>query len=92
MIIDNLSIPEKNIPFGKGGNVRLVSDHDYGNSQLLIEALKNSHNFLAGFRIEIACGLVGQKDGRLVDQSPGSGHPLLFPSGKLARMVMFSSL
>ena len=92
MIINDLSIPEENIPFSKGSDVRLMGDHDDGNSQLLIETLKDSHDFRARLRIEIARGFVGQNNGRLVNQGTRNGDALLFTSGKLAGMMMFSSL
>jgi len=39
----------------------------------------------AGLGVQIPRGLVGEDDGRVVDQGPGHGHPLLLATGELAR-------
>src|SRR5580704_13719479 len=40
-----------------------------------------------GLRIKISGGLIGQNDGRIVDQRARNGHALLLPTGELVRLV-----
>jgi len=67
VIVNDLSIPEDDIPLSIASNIRLVRDHDDRNSQLPIETLKDTHDLLTCLGIEIARGFVGQKNGGLVD-------------------------
>ena len=45
-------------------------------------------DLLAGLGVQVAGGLVGQQQGRVVDQGPGDGHPLLLAAGELGRLVV----
>src|SRR5574344_1145 len=42
-----------------------------------LKLLKQSHDFTSCLTIQGTCRLIGQKNIRVVDQSPGYGHPLL---------------
>ncbi len=46
------------------------------------------HNLLPGFAVQCAGGLVGQDDGRVIDQGAGDGHPLLLPARKLIGLMI----
>ena len=47
--------------------------------------MKQLHDLFPGFGIERPGGLVGEQDLRVIYHSPGDGHTLLLPSGKLGR-------
>ena len=68
------------IPFGEQSDVRFVSDHEDGDSQISIETLKDCHDLRTGLGVKISCRFIGQNDGGLIDQCSRDGHPLLFPS------------
>ncbi len=46
------------------------------------------HDLVAGGRVEVAGGLVGQQDGGVVDQRAGDGHALALAAGKLVGLVV----
>ena len=55
-----------------------------------LETFRHFHeaqHILACFAVQVAGGLVGQKDGRLGGQRPGDGHTLLLAAGELARQI-----
>ena len=54
----------------------------------LIEFLEQGENLLARVRIEVARRLVGEQNGRVVDQRPGDGHTLLLAAGKLGGLMV----
>ena len=72
---------------GINGYIRIVRD-EYDRDSLGVELLKHLQDFDAGVRIEVARGLVGQHQGRLVDQRPGNGHALLLSAGHLRGFVV----
>ena len=69
------------------GDVQLVRHHDDGDGAL-IERLEDLDDFVAGAAVQIAGRLVGQEDGRTVDQRAGDGDSLLFAAGKLIGMMI----
>jgi hypothetical protein len=56
-------------------------DHDRGPSQM--GASKKDHDFFSEIRVQIASGLIGQKDERILDECPRNGDALLFPPRQL---------
>ena len=72
---------------GARRHARIVGDEHDGPAST-IEALKEIENIEGGLRIEIARGLIGQDQLRLVDESAGNGDTLLLAARKFAwRMV-----
>lgn len=61
----------------------VVGHYDYGLAQLLAKGEKQAVDLLLGGRIQIARGLVGQQNSRVVDKCAGYGHPLLLTTRKL---------
>jgi hypothetical protein len=59
MIINDLSIPEEDNSFSKGGDVRFMSNHDDRNPPISVETLKDTHDLFTRFRIEIARRFIG---------------------------------
>ena len=62
-----------------------MGDENGGQTSFLVKIQKKAEDRLAGFPVQVAGRLVGQKDGRVVDQGPGDGHPLHLAAGKLGR-------
>src|SRR6185312_11671925 len=50
-----------------------------------VDPLEQQHDPLAGLRVEVAGGLVGQQHQRAVDERTGDGDPLLLAPGELVR-------
>ena len=54
----------------------------------LIQIFEKRHDFITGFRIEIAGRLIGQNDGWIVYQGPRDRDALPLTAGKLVRFVV----
>src|ERR1051325_2868541 len=80
-------IPDAQNAAGAAGNVFFVRDDDEGVA-LFRQFIKKGHDFRAGFGIEVACRLVGQEDGGIVDQRAGDGNALALAAGKFVGFVM----
>ena len=52
----------------------MSGEHDSGPSG--VEACEYPHDIAGHLSIQIPCGFVCQKEGRIIDQSPSNGHPL----------------
>jgi len=65
--------------FGEG---TLVRDHDDGHAEAGANFEKEVHDAFAGGGIEIAGGLVGEKNFWAIDERTGDGGALLFAAGK----------
>jgi len=52
-----------------------------------VELLKQRHDLRAALGVQVSGGLVRQKDGGIIDERPGNGHPLLLTAGHLRRPV-----
>jgi hypothetical protein len=59
-----------------------VGDHDHGHARQAQPGQK-LHHLAAVLLVQVARGLVGQEDGRPVDQGPGHRRPLLLSAGNL---------
>src|SRR5690606_21447894 len=84
---DDLAVAHPDDPAGVLGDVVLVRDHDDGLARL-VEPLEHRHDLGAGDAVEVAGGLVGQDDIRVVDQRSGDRHALLLPAGELVGPVI----
>ena len=71
---------------GVGGDVGLVSDQDDGVTSP-VQAREETHDFLAGLGVQVASGLVGEKDRRMVHQSASDGDALALSAGELVGLV-----
>src|SRR5262245_28576814 len=59
-----LAIDEAQEALGVGGNVVLMCHHNDGDALFAIEPRDQIHDLDAGFRIEVTCRLVGEKQCR----------------------------
>ena len=60
-----------------------VGGQDQSGPELPGTTGQKSENLLAGFRVEIPRGLIGEDEGRLLDNRPGDSYALLLAAGKL---------
>ena len=64
-----------------------VGHQDDGVS-LGVELIEQIHDLFAGLRIQVPGGLVGEDDGRVIDQGSGDGHALALSAGELVGLVV----
>src|SRR5579862_7654701 len=76
-IVYHQAVPELHDARAVLGDVVLVRDEQDGDAALGVELLKNVHDLDAGARVEVPGRLVGQENGRVVDQRPRDGDALL---------------
>ena len=60
---------------GLGGNARVVRD-EYDGLAALLELVEGFHDERPGCRVQVSRGLVGQDDGRIVDEGARDGDAL----------------
>jgi hypothetical protein len=63
-----------------------VGDHD-DRLPAGVQLLQDRHDLVLAPRVEVAGGLVGEYDARVVYERAGDGDPLLLPARKLSRQV-----
>ena len=71
-----------------GGGFGVVGDHQDGLAEALVQVAQNLQH---GFRIlgvQVAGGLVGQQDGRVVHDGAGDGDALLLAAGERVGLVV----
>ena len=69
------------------GDVGFVRDQHDGDAALDVQALEQAHHLDAGPRVEVAGGLVGEQDRRVVDQRARNRHALLLAARQLVGMM-----
>jgi sphingomyelin phosphodiesterase acid-like 3 len=79
------AIAHPDLSVGGAGDLGGVGDQDQGEASGLLEAVEEGQDLALVLAVEVAGGLVGEDQGRLVGQGPGDGHPLPFSHGKAAR-------
>jgi acyl-CoA thioesterase-1 len=70
------------------GDAGVVRHQDDGDPLLLVELLEHLQHLLARARVEVAGGLVGEQQARLVDERAGDRDALLLAAGELRRVVV----
>ena len=68
------------------GDVGLVRDHDDGIA-LGVKFVEERHDLVTGLGVEVSRGLVGEDDGRMVDEGAGDGDTLALTTGQLIWFV-----
>ncbi len=74
------AVAQVNRPMGVNGDVGFMRDNHDGVTRL-VELLEQRHDFGAGLGVEIAGRLVGQQDGRVVDERARDGDALALAAG-----------
>ena len=69
------AVAEMKDPAGLLGHAPVMGDED-DRVAFAVKLVEDSQDFPAGLGIEVAGWLIGQDEGRLIDQGPGNGHPL----------------
>src|SRR5512139_309479 len=70
------------------GRPRIMSHHDDGFAQVAAQLFHEHQHVFGRSAVEIAGGFIGHQQGRVRDQGPRDGHPLLLASGELTGMVI----
>src|SRR5579862_8554956 len=83
----NLTVANMNHAMSVERDVVLVSDQDDGIA-FVVQTLEERHDFVAGRGVEVAGGLVGEKDRGIVHERPRDGNALPLPARKLIRLVV----
>ena len=81
-LVGNLAVMQFDAAVGQAGDYGVVRDHHDGAS-LAMQFAQQAQDDLFVDRIQIAGGLVGQNDFRIVDQGARDAHPLLLAAGEL---------
>src|SRR5687768_16066874 len=76
---------------GAGRDLRIVRNDDDGDA-LPVQLLKQPQDLVAGARVEVAGGLVGQEQLRAIYQRARDRHALALAPGKLVRRVVHAVL
>src|SRR6266568_1106227 len=83
----DLAVAEVNRPAGMARDGFVVRHQDDGLA-LFVEVVENLENLDAGTGIEVAGGLVGQDDERLIDERSRDGDALLLAAGEFEGFVV----
>src|SRR6266852_717680 len=90
--IDDHTITHMHDAVEMGDRFGIVSDHHDSLPQVLVKLAQHLQHDFGIFGIEIAGGLVGEQDFRLVDDSAGNRHSLLLAARKLGGLVVQAPL
>ena len=71
-----------------GGDFGIVRRDDQRRLSFRDDRIKQFDDFLAGMRIEIAGGFIGENQFRLIDERPGDGHALALATGQFRRAMV----
>ncbi len=74
------------ITVGLLGEAQVVGDHDEGHPRIAIEVAELRHDLRFGLFVEIGGRLVGEQQGRLVDEGAGDGRAPLLSGRQLGRV------
>src|ERR1035437_3460785 len=69
---------------GARGQIHVVRHHDRGEAVTLVQPLDQIKDAVGGVLVQVAGGLVGQEQARIVDQRAGQCHALLLAARELA--------
>lgn len=77
-IVNQLAASQGDDSIGLVGQFEIVGGDDEGGAGLTVEIEEEVGNGMAGFFVEIACGLVCEENARLIDESTSDRDALLF--------------
>ena len=75
MVAGDDTVADGDDAVGVLGDIWLMGDDDDGVA-VGMELVEEGHDLVAGFGVEVSCGLVGEDDGGFVDQGAGDGDAL----------------
>ena len=80
LIGEDLAVADVDDAVSVLGDIGFVGDEDDGVA-FCVELIEEGHDFGAGLGVEVAGGLVGEDDGRTVDEGAGDGDALALAAG-----------
>ena len=86
--LNGFAVAKANGALGKGRNFGVVRDEDKRSSSIAIQFEHDLYDRAARLGIEIAGRLIGEKNLGTVDERAGQRDALLFPAGKLRRIMI----
>ena len=87
LLVGDAAVVQVHAAVGEARHHRIVRDHHDG-AALLVELAQQAQHDLFVLRVEIAGGLVGEDDARIVDERARDAHALLLASGKMRRQML----
>src|SRR5882757_9692889 len=82
MVAGDVAVADGDDAVGILGDIGLVGNDDDGVA-VGVEVVEESHDLVAGFGVEVSGGLVGEDDGRAVDEGASDGDALALATGEL---------
>ncbi|MNL46389.1 hypothetical protein D3C87_1690960 [compost metagenome] len=80
LVSDNITILDRQHPFAHFvDNIPVVGSH-HNRCAAKINFVKELHNSPGSLWVQVTGRLVRNNDGRVIDNRPGNGNPLLFPA------------
>src|ERR1700723_3321473 len=86
-VADHGTVGAEHHPVRVRGPARVVRDHDDGLAEAGHRAPQERPRVGGSSGFQVAGGVIGEDEGRLVDQRPGARDALLLAAGHLARTV-----
>ena len=86
-IFDHLAVAEHDRAFAAIGDAAVVCDHEHGGAEALVEVADKGKDLGACLGVEIAGGLIGEKDGRIDGKGAGDGNALALSAGEFVGEV-----
>src|SRR5690606_30891681 len=86
-IIGDNAVTQRDGPLGMFRDVVLVRDQHDGLAPRM-QLFEQRHDVRAGLAVEVSCRLVGEQQGRAVDQSARNGDALALTTRQLRRLVL----
>ena len=78
-----MAVAEADDAVGLGGQLEVVGDDHHGQSLTLVQVSEQADELARRLGVEGAGWLVGEQQGRAVDQRPSDRHPLLLAARQL---------
>ena len=88
VIADHGAVGQEHHPVRVRGPARVVRHHDDGLAELGHRVAQERQQVGGSIGVQVAGGLIGEDEGRFVDQRPGARDALLLAAGHLARPVL----
>src|SRR5277367_1768549 len=89
--VHNLAIAHMEHAMSVSGGFGVVSDHDDGLAEILVELAEEAEDGFGTFSIEVTGRFIGQDDFRFADDGASESDALLFAAGKFRGLVVEAS-
>ena len=85
----DLAVEHMNDAGGVGGEIGIMSNHNYGVA-FGVEGAEFFHDDVGRAAVKVTGGLVGEDDGWVGDEGSGNGDALLLAARELGRQIIFA--